>query len=256
MSLSSYRPTPSLLFLAVSLGLASTAAAAPQATTLDAVQVTAAGDASAQARETLKRVPGASNVIDVANADSRLSSSADVLAYQPGISAKSPGNEGTRISIRGSGINRGPGAHASGIAVSIDGLPLTGPGGTPYELLEPLWLSRVEVLRGANGFERGALALGGAIDYVSRSGRDSAGVQLHYEAGSRGYQKRGLSWGGVNGDVDYFLAYTDTEFDGYQRHAHGDGKGAMANIGWQITPDLQTRSSCATAKPITKHPVA
>lgn len=241
MSLSSYRPIPSLLSLTVSLGLASTAAAAPQATTLDAVQVTAAGDASAQAREALKRAPGASNVIDVAKADSRLSSNADVLAYQPGISAQSPGNEGTKISIRGSGINRGPGAHASGIAVSIDGLPLTGPGGTPYELLEPLWLSRVEVLRGANGFERGALALGGAIDYVSRSGRDSAGVQLHYEAGSRGYQKRGLSWGGVNGNVDYFLAYTDTEFDGYQRHAHGDGKGAMANIGWQITPDLQTR---------------
>lgn len=164
MSLSSYRPTPSLLFLAVSLGLSSTAAAAPQATTLDAVQVTAAADASAQAREALKRVPGASNLIDVAKADSRLSTSADVLAYQPGISAQSPGNEGTKISIRGSGINRGPGAHASGIAVSIDGLPLTGPGGTPYELLEPLWLSRVEVLRGANGFERGALALGGAID--------------------------------------------------------------------------------------------
>ncbi|WP_214642725.1 hypothetical protein, partial [Mycobacterium tuberculosis] len=71
MSLPSYRPHPSLLFLAVSLGLASTAAAAPQATTLDAVQVTAAGT-SAQAREALKRIPGASNVIDVAKADSRL----------------------------------------------------------------------------------------------------------------------------------------------------------------------------------------
>ena len=95
MSLPSYRPHPSLLFLAVSLALASTAAAAPQATTLDAVQVTAAADASAQAREALKRIPGASNVIDVAKADSRLSTSADVLAYQPGISAQSPGNEGT-----------------------------------------------------------------------------------------------------------------------------------------------------------------
>jgi len=57
MSLPSYRPHPSLLFLAVSLALASTAAAAPQATTLDAVQVTAAADASAQAREALKRNP-------------------------------------------------------------------------------------------------------------------------------------------------------------------------------------------------------
>jgi len=240
MSLSPYLPRPTLLFLAVALGLSAAAHAAPQATTLDAVNVTAASETE-QARAALKRVPGASNVVDLTKADGRLSTSADVLAYQPGISAQSPGNEGAKVSIRGSGINRGPGAHASGIAVSLDGLPLSGPGGTPYELLEPLWLSRAEVLRGANGFERGALALGGAINYVSRSGRDSAGLELQYEAGSRGYQKRSVGYGGVSGDVDYYLAYTDTESDGYQRHAARDGKGAMANLGWQITPTLETR---------------
>jgi len=240
MSLSPYRPCPSALFLAVTLGLSATAQAAPQATTLDAVNVTAASETE-QARAALKRVPGAGNVVDLTEADGRLSTSADVLAYQPGISAQSPGNEGVKVSIRGSGINRGPGAHASGISVSLDGLPLTGPGGTPYELLEPLWLSRAEVLRGANGFERGALALGGAINYVSRSGRDSAGLELQYEAGSRGYHKRSIGYGGVSGDVDYYLAYTDTESDGYQRHAASDGKGAMANLGWQITPTLETR---------------
>ncbi len=219
-----------------------TAHAAPdnQATTLDAVNVTAAS-ASDRARSALNRIPGAGNVIDLADTSGRLAGTADVLAYQPGINAQSPGNEGAKVSIRGSGINRGPGAHASGISVSLDGLPLTGPGGTPYELLEPLWLSRVDVLRGANGIERGALALGGAINYLSRSGRDSAGLELHYEAGSRGYQKRGISYGGAEGDLDYFIAYTDTEYDGYQRHASGDGKGAMANLGWQITPQLETR---------------
>jgi len=242
MSLSPYRPCPTALFLAVTLGLSATATAhaAPQATTLDAVNVTAASETE-HARAALKRVPGASNVVDLTKAAGRLSTSADVLAYQPGISAQSPGNEGAKVSIRGSGINRGPGAHASGISVSLDGLPLTGPGGTPYELLEPLWLSRAEVLRGANGFERGALALGGAINYVSRSGRDSAGLELQYEAGSRGYQKRSIGYGGVSGDVDYYLAYTDAESDGYQRHAASDGKGAMANLGWQISPTLETR---------------
>lgn len=240
MSLSSYRPCPTLLSLAVALGLSTTAHAAPQATTLDAVNVTAASETE-QARAALKGVPGASNVVDLTKADGRLSTSADVLAYQPGISAQSPGNEGAKVSIRGSGINRGPGAHASGIAVSLDGLPLSGPGGTPYELLEPLWLSRAEVLRGANGFERGALALGGAINYVSRNGRDSAGLELQYEAGSRGYQKRSVGYGGVSGDIDYYLTYTDTESDGYQRHAASDGKGAMANLGWQITPTLEAR---------------
>ncbi|WP_448136095.1 TonB-dependent receptor family protein [Stenotrophomonas rhizophila] len=237
-------PALSLLAAALLSCLAATdiahAAPAPQATTLDAVNVTAASETE-QARAALKRVPGASNVVDLTKADGRLSTSADVLAYQPGISAQSPGNEGAKVSIRGSGINRGPGAHASGIAVSLDGLPLSGPGGTPYELLEPLWLSRAEVLRGANGFERGALALGGAINYVSRSGRDSGGLELQYEAGSRGYQKRSVGYGGVSGDIDYYLTYTDTESDGYQRHAASDGKGAMANLGWQITPTLETR---------------
>ena len=237
-------PRTCVLTVAVLTALAALpvhAETATQPTTLDRVDVTAA-DTTDAARKALARVPGAGNVIDLAKvAQGRVGGTADVLAYQPGISAQSPGNEGTKVSIRGSGINRGPGAHASGIAVSLDGLPLTAAGGTPYELLEPLWLSRVEVLRGANGFERGALALGGAINYVSRSGRDAPGLELHYEAGSHGYQKRSLGYGGVQDTLDYYFAYTDTEFDGYQKHARGDGKGAMANIGWQINPDLQTR---------------
>ena len=236
-------PAPTLLATALALALpvAAKAGSGDPATTLDRINVTAA-DATAQTRAALARVPGASNVIDLARvAQGRVGGTSDVLAYQPGISAQSPGNEGVKVSIRGSGINRGPGAHASGIAVSLDGLPLSGPGGTPYELLEPLWLSRVEVLRGANGLARGALALGGAINYISRNGAQSPGTEIHYEAGSRGYEKRSLGHGGTHGTLDYYLNYTDTAFDGYQHHAAGEGRGGMANIGWQITPDLQTR---------------
>lgn len=216
--------------------------AVPQdpAITLDAVNVSA--DKSADAEEgTPERVAGAVNRIQLSNTDRRLTDSADVFAFQAGINVQSPGNEGAKISIRGSGINRGPGAHASGISVSLDGLPLSGPGGTPYELLEPLWLAAVEVLRGANGLERGALALGGAINYISRTGRDSAGTALQYHLGSRGYQKRSLGYGGGTDAFDYYLAYTDTQFDGYQQHARGDGSGAMLNLGWQLHPQLETR---------------
>ena len=61
----------------------------------------------------------------------RVASNQDVLAYQPGVYAQSAGNEGVKISLRGSGIHRAPGAHASGLYTMLDGLPLTGPGGTP-----------------------------------------------------------------------------------------------------------------------------
>ncbi|MET1079015.1 MAG: Plug domain-containing protein, partial [Pseudomonas sp.] len=158
-------------------------------------------DASIEdARARLAEVPGGTNVVDLRRAlQGRVASNQDVLAYQPGVYAQSAGNEGVKISIRGSGINRAPGAHASGVYAMLDGLPLTGPGGTPYELLEPLWLDHVEVLRGANGFDRGALALGGAIDYVSHTGYDAPLLQVRYAMGSHGYQQRQVSSGQVLG---------------------------------------------------------
>jgi len=194
------------------------------------------------ARERLNQVPGASNLIDMQRVEQgRVASNQDVLAYQPGVFAQSAGNDGIKLSIRGSGINRAPGSHGSGVYTMFDGLPLTGPGGTPYELFEPLWLSRAEVLRGANGFDRVALALGGAIDYITHTGYDAAPLQVRYEVGSRGYAKRQISSGQVLGDLDYYVALTDAEYDGYQEHSSGSSKGIAANVGYRFNPNLETR---------------
>ena len=210
---------------------------------LDSLQVTGEQVSEVEAaREELNRVPGATNVVDMDKVEQgRVAGVADVLAYQPGVYAQSPGNEGVKISMRGSGINRGPGSHASGTHILLDGLPLTGSGGTPYELLEPLWISRAEVLRGANGFERGALALGGAIDYISHTGYTAPKLQLRYEVGSHGYQKRNIASGQVLGDFDYYVALTDSETDGYQDHSSGKGKGVAANFGYRLNENLETR---------------
>lgn len=194
------------------------------------------------ARERLREVPGATNLVDMQRAgQGRVASNQDVLAYQPGVFAQSAGNDGIKLSIRGSGINRAPGAHGSGVYTLFDGLPLTGPGGTPYELFEPLWLSRAEVLRGANGFDQGALALGGALNYITHTGYDAAPLQVRYEVGSRGYQHRQVSSGQVLGNFDYYLALTDSEYDGYQAHSSGSAKGVAANFGYRFNPDLETR---------------
>ena len=218
-------------------------AQADEVAQLDAITVAGQKyDEVAKAREALNEVPGGTNLVDMQQVEQgRVVGVAAVLAYQPGVYAQSPGNEGVKISIRGSGINRGPGAHASGNHILLDGLPLTGSGGTPYELLEPLWLNRAEVLRGANGFERGALALGGAVDYITRSGFDAPRLQLRMEAGSDGYLKRHIASGQVIGDLDYYVGITDMHYDGQQDHAAGSGKGVVANVGLQLTPDLETR---------------
>ncbi|WP_085598280.1 MULTISPECIES: TonB-dependent receptor domain-containing protein [unclassified Pseudomonas] len=201
-----------------------------------------AGQGAEEARARLAQVPGGSNLVQVSRPlQGRVASNQDVLAYQPGVYAQSAGNEGVKISIRGSGINRAPGAHASGLYTLLDGLPLTGPGGTPYELLEPLWVDRVEVLRGANGFDRGALALGGAIDYLSHTGYDAPLLQVRYVTGSHGYQQRQVSSGQVLGDFDYYVSLTDSNADGYQRHTASDSRGVMANFGYRLNPNLETR---------------
>lgn len=195
-----------------------------------------------EARERLEQVPGGTDVVDMRQPlQGRVASNQDVLAYQPGVYAQSAGNEGVKISIRGSGINRAPGAHASGLYTMLDGLPLTGPGGTPYELLEPLWVDHVEVLRGANGFDRGALALGGAIDYVSHTGYTAPKLQVRYATGSHGYQQRQVSSGQVLGNFDYYVSLTDANADGYQDHTASESKGLIANFGYRFNPNLETR---------------
>ncbi|MBD9483022.1 TonB-dependent receptor [Pseudomonas sp. PDM14] len=199
-------------------------------------------DTQVQAEEAMRQVPGGSNLIDAESiTQARTSTMQDVLAYQPGIYAQSAGNEGIRLSIRGSGINRGSGGHGSGTFVLLDGLALSGPGGTPYELQEPLWIERAEVLRGANGLAKGALALGGAVDLITPTGLTAAPLTLRYEAGSYGWRKRHVSSGGHNEQADYFVALTDSDYDGYQDHASGSSQGVMANFGYRFNAQLETR---------------
>ncbi len=227
------------------LPLAIVCAAPAYAESLELGEVQVRSEESSElemAQAALNEVPGASNLIDMTQVENgRVASNADVLAYQPGIYAQSAGNDGAKVSVRGSGINRAPSAHGSGLYVMFDGLPLTGPGGTPYELFEPLWLSRAEVLRGANGFETGSLALGGSINYVTHTGYDAAPLQVRYEAGSYGYQKRQISSGQVLGDLDYYVSLTDSDTDGYQDHTRGSSKGIAANVGYRFSSQLETR---------------
>ncbi|MGE7993523.1 TonB-dependent receptor family protein [Pseudomonas sp. NPDC089554] len=234
-------PLPSALGLLVGVANCTALASAPVELGQVMIEGQRQDDLDAAAQQ-LREIPGASNLVDMQRVgQGRVATNQDVLAYQSGVFAQSAGNDGIKLSIRGSGINRAPGAHGSGVYTMFDGLPLTGPGGTPYELFEPLWLSRAEVLRGANGFDRGALALGGAVNYVTHTGHDAAPLQLRYEIGSRGYQRRHISSGQVLGDLDYYVALTDSEYDGYQAHSSGSAKGVAANVGYRFNANLETR---------------
>lgn len=200
--------------------------------------------ASARAEARLASIPGATSVIDAQKVlKGRNFTNADALSFQPGVFAQSSGGgDGLRISIRGSGIATGTNYFRSGLLMMFDGLPVTTPAGTPYELFEPLGLRYTEVLRGANAFDYGGMQLGGALNYVSMTGYDAQRYQARIEAGSFGYVKEQLSSGGVFGKFDYYISATNSYRGGYQHNTEASSFGLNTNFGYRFNDRVSTRA--------------
>src|SRR5690606_33584028 len=123
-----------------------------------------------------------------------------------------------------------------------DGIALTGTGGTTYELLNASGVDYTEVLRGGNAFEHGALALGGAVNFVTHTGHSAPGQRIRYETGSWGLHKVVASSGGVYGDFDYYVNADSYRSDGYRRdYSHSESTGAVVNLGYRFSPALSSR---------------
>ena len=211
---------------------------------LATVTVTGAQVSEAQkAERELAKVPGKTAVIDNHDIErGRASNAEDVLAMQPGVFAQATsGSAANKISIRGSGLNTFYQGYVLGIKFLFDGLPLTGPGGTQEDMLDMAGVDHTEVLYGANAFNYSALSLGGAINFVSKTGRTDPGNYARFEAGSYGYRKQVLSTGGVEGNADYYVSLQHNERDGYQDDTANKGQGIVANFGYVFNPKLETR---------------
>ncbi len=193
----------------------------------------------------LAQVAGGAYYIDQSLvARGRVATSADILAFTPGVFAAPPaGNgDGIKISARGSGIARSAGNFfRNGLLFTFDGLPVTGPGGTPYELFETYGLSDTQVWLGGNAFDNGSLALGGHINYITKTGYDAKAFEGRLDLGSFGYRKYQLSTGQVVGKVDYFGSITSSQADGFQNWAKGSSEGFAGNLGYRFSPEVNTR---------------
>ncbi|MEX5571659.1 TonB-dependent receptor [Pseudomonas lijiangensis] len=238
---SSSASVPILLAL---LGPLAQAADEPGSTTLGKVTVTGTAASEAQKdRKRLQKVAGNTAVVDNRQIEQGKAGSAeDVLALQPGVFAQATSGSGAnKISIRGSGLNTFYQGYVLGTKFLFDGLPITGPGGTQEDFLDMQGVDHTEVLYGANASEYAALSLGGAINFVSKTGRTDPGNYARFEVGSYGYRKQQLSTGGVVGDSDYYINIQHNERDGYQDHAANEARGLAANFGHVFSPKLETR---------------
>lgn len=188
-------------------------------------------------------VAGGTSVVSSADVDKgRKATVADVLQRQPGVYVEQVGgSDAVKISIRGSGINNGPGFFRQGIIFLFDGLSLTGPGGTSYEMLNGQALNYVEVLNGGNAFAYGALGLGGAINFHTQNGLTTPGLNVRVEGGSYGYQRQTLSYGGKHKGFDYYLNLSNYRNTGFQDYSVSKSAGAVLNLGYKFSDKLSTR---------------
>ncbi|MBS0251444.1 MAG: TonB-dependent receptor, partial [Proteobacteria bacterium] len=99
----------------------------------------------------------------------------------------------------------------------------------------------VEVFKGANALRYGSNSLGGAVNFVTPTGRDADAFESRVDAGSFGYIRAQASSGGASGPWDWFITTSAERQDGYREHSEGQTERLNANLGYQLSPDAETR---------------
>lgn len=196
---------------------------------------------TAQARAEIQRTPGGVALVpDTAYKNRPAQTLKDVLDFVPGVIVQPRFGSDARLSIRGSGLSRNYGNR--GINVFQDGIPInTSDGLVDFFEIDPTAYRYVEVFKGANALRFGGNALGGAINLVTPTGRDVFPRDVRVDAGSFGYVKGQAATGGVSGPADYFVTLSGERFDGFREHSQGDSVRGSANIGYQFSPQAETR---------------
>ena len=195
----------------------------------------------AQARAIIDRIPGGVALVpDTAFKNGPANTIRDVLGWVPGVITQPKSNIDNRVSIRGSGLTRNFGNR--GINVYMDGIPINTADGL-FDLFEidPTAYRYVEVYKGANGLRYGANSLGGAINFVTPTGRDASPFEARFDAGSFGFVRGQASTGGVKGPADWFVTGSAQREDGFREHSNGNIERLNANVGYQFSPDAETR---------------
>lgn len=184
--------------------------------------------------------------VEVINAQSyktgRFSTLKDTLQWATGVYVQPRfGQEESRISIRGSGLQRAV-CGGRGIQLLQDGIPINFTDGSfQMQSLEPLATRYIEVYRGANSLEYGSTNLGGAVNFVTFTGHDTAPLKAHFEYGSFNTFKGQVSSGCVLGKYDYYTSISTASTEGYRDHSNQSNMKIFCNVGERIFKNLETR---------------
>lgn len=242
------RTANALFFIPTLLALNLGSAHADHSLQLDSTYIESqhAGDPTApdlaEKKAEFAHIPGGAAVLDAETyKNGRSSTLQDALGLATGVFVQPRfGAEEARLSIRGSGLQRT--FHGRGLLLMQDGAPINSPDGSfDFQSIEPLAIDHIEVLRGANAWRYGAANLGGALNFVSPTGKTAPPVTLRLEAGSFDYQRLYAAFAQDFGAWDAFVSLNDYAQDGFRDHAHQDNQRYFANLGGRINERLSTR---------------
>lgn len=194
-----------------------------------------------QAKATIDQIPGAVEVVpDTAYRNAPVKDTTDMLAKVPGIFVQTRWGDDGRISIHGSGLSRNYGNRD--IEMLLNGVPLnTSDGYVEQFEIDPVTYRYVEVYKGADALRYGADSLGGAINFITQTGRDAARLGLRMDGGSFGYVKGTGAAGAEHGPFDWFGLFSAQKVDGFRQHSAGDEERGSMNLGYTFSPTIETR---------------
>ncbi|MEN0036760.1 MAG: TonB-dependent receptor [Cellvibrio sp.] len=188
------------------------------------------------------KTPGSVTLVDSAEFYQRnVANLGDMLRYVPGVwTASGSTGDSTFFSSRGSNLDA-TNYDGNGIKLLQDGLPVTAADGNNHNrIVDPLSTRYAVVAHGANALTYGASTLGGAIDFISPTARDTES-EVVLNGGSHGQVQGRVTAGVVDGGFDGLLTVESKQWEGYRDHHEQERKGINANAGWQFNDAVKTR---------------
>lgn len=240
-----FKPNQLALSIGLVLSLPHTSFAAPSTST-DSNKIETVIVRGVQNKLDLEKeqslTPGGVTVIDVADLNERnVSNLGDMLRYVPGVwTASGSTGDSSFFSARGSNLDA-TNYDGNGIKLLQDGLPVTTADGNNHNrIIDPLSARLATVALGANALTYGASTLGGAIDFVTPTARDTDS-EIVLNGGSHGQVQGRITTGVVAGDFDGLVTVESRKWDGFREHHEQERKGIYANTGWKLSDAVNTR---------------
>jgi iron complex outermembrane receptor protein len=164
------------------------------------------------------------------------------LAAAPGVVVQElfGANDQPRVQIRGSGLQQSP--VERGVLMLRDGLPINRADGSYIVGFgDPAQAEAIEIYRGYTANRLGATVLGGALNFISPTGRSAPGGELALSGGSFGQFGASAQYGVADRAWDAQLVADATRRDGYRDFNASSRRNVGLNVGVMLTDHVAVR---------------